>query len=89
MFALVICTTGSVVSLGLSFPNIHSEVIDAPGIRILSMGCTAPPPSNLWRIFVPSVVIHTILYLFTAYRGLKTRSVAAETAPVVQRLVRE
>lgn len=86
---LFVCTVGEAVTLGMSFKGLRSEILPLPGIRLLSLGCVAPPPSNLWRIFVPSFILHTILYIFTAYRGLHRRSIVAEAAPVVQRLLRE
>lgn len=53
------------------------------------MGCIAPTPPKTWRLYVPPLVLHTVLYLFTAYRGLKVRSVTAEHAPLMERLMRE
>lgn len=87
--ALVICFAGTVVFLGLSFQEIHAVLFVVPGVPIIDLGCTFRPPSNIWRIFLPVAIIHTILYVLTAYRGLRNRSITAATAPVVKRLVRE
>jgi hypothetical protein len=84
----IVCSIAECATLGLSFKDLHSVSIPIP-LRILRLGCTAPPPSKLWRMFIPAFVLHTILYLFTAYRGLRNRSVAAESAPLIRRLLRD
>jgi hypothetical protein len=89
MSCFAVCVIAEAVTLGLSFADLHSEMIVVPGIRILELGCTAPPPSKLWRLFIPALILHTILYIFTAYRGLINRSIAAEAAPLMRRLIRE
>ena len=88
-FAAAVQVVTEAVTLYLSFPNLHSEIISLPGVRILELGCKAPPPSNLWQMFVPTIIMHTILYLFTAYRGLRDRSIVAQPAPITKRLIRE
>jgi hypothetical protein len=85
----VVCVIAAYATLGLSFRDLHSEIITVPGVRILGLGCIIPPPSKLWRIFIPGFILHTILYIFTAYRGIRNRSIAAEAAPLMKRLLRE
>jgi hypothetical protein len=85
----VTCVTAECVALGVSFKDLHSEINPLPGVRILGLGCMSPPPSKLWRMFVPAFVLHTVLYIFTAYRGLRNRCVVAEAAPLMRRLLRE
>jgi hypothetical protein len=85
----VTCITAECVALGVSFKDLHSQINPLPGVRILGLGCMAPPPSKLWRMFIPAFVLHTVLYIFTAYRGLRNRSVVAEAAPLMRRLLRE
>lgn len=85
----VTCVTAECVALGVSFKDLHSEIILLPGVRILELGCIAPPSSKLWRMFFSAFVLHTVLYIFTAYRGIRNRSIVAEAAPLIKRLLRE
>jgi len=87
--SFVTCVTAECVALGVSFKDLHSEINPLPSVHILGLGCMAPPPAKLWRMFIPTFVLHTILYIFTAYRGIKHRSTVAEAAPLMKRLFRE
>lgn len=91
MGCFIVCLVVEYATLALSFNDLHSESEQYRllGVRMLEIGCTAPPPSKLWRMFIPAFVLHTILYLFTAYRGIRNRSIAAEAAPLMRRLLRE
>jgi len=51
-------------------------------------GCRADRPSRFWRLWLPSLVLHTLLYCLTAFRALKNRRVFKE-APILKRLVRD
>ncbi|KAJ7206229.1 hypothetical protein B0H12DRAFT_1034789 [Mycena haematopus] len=51
-------------------------------------GCRAERPSKFWRLWLPSLVLHTLLYCLTAFRALKNRRVFKE-APILKRLVRD
>ncbi|KAF7341001.1 hypothetical protein MSAN_02085500 [Mycena sanguinolenta] len=51
-------------------------------------GCRADRPPRFWRLWLPSLVLHTLLYSLTAFRALKNRRVFKE-APILKRLVRD
>ncbi|KAJ6457252.1 hypothetical protein C8R45DRAFT_844345 [Mycena sanguinolenta] len=51
-------------------------------------GCRADRPPRFWRLWLPSLVLHTLLYCLTAFRALKNRRVFKE-APILKRLVRD
>jgi len=51
-------------------------------------GCRATRPTRFWRLYLPSLVLHTIFYCLTAFRALKNRRIFKE-APVLKRLVRD
>ncbi|KAJ6479287.1 hypothetical protein C8R47DRAFT_1219216 [Mycena vitilis] len=51
-------------------------------------GCRASRPPRFWRLWLPSLVLHTLLYCLTAYRALKNRRMFKE-APILKRLVRD
>jgi len=87
--SFVVCIVAEFVTLCLSIADLHSEIIVAPGVHILEIGCKTPPPSRVWRMFIPHFILHTICYLFTAYRGIRNRSITAEAAPLMRRLLRD
>jgi len=51
-------------------------------------GCRANRPTRFWRLFLPSLVLHTVLYCLTAFRALRNRRMFKE-APILKRLVRD
>ncbi|KAJ7847540.1 hypothetical protein B0H13DRAFT_83726 [Mycena leptocephala] len=51
-------------------------------------GCRANRPTKFWRLWLPSLILHTLLYCLTAYRALKNRRLFKE-APILKRLVRD
>ncbi|KAK7464147.1 hypothetical protein VKT23_006312 [Stygiomarasmius scandens] len=52
------------------------------------MGCTIPPPGNFWRMFIPSLILHTLLFALTTMRALKTPNIFQE-APLMRRILRD
>lgn len=90
MFCFVACAMACVMTLYFTGEEIKGIDINATyKLDLDIVGCIVTPPRDLWKVFAPVLVLHTILYLFTAYRGLHHRSVVAEPAPVMARLVRE
>jgi len=89
---------GFVVSLVLSLVFLHLSVANLviinltdlailfPGIR--NEGCKAERPQGFWRIYLPSLVLHTILYILTAVRALRNRRLLKD-APILKRLLRD
>ncbi|KAJ7760136.1 hypothetical protein DFH07DRAFT_957787 [Mycena maculata] len=51
-------------------------------------GCRASRPPRFWRLYLPSLILHTVLYCLTAFRALRNRRVFKE-APILKRLVRD
>ncbi|KAJ7045225.1 hypothetical protein C8F04DRAFT_1068137 [Mycena alexandri] len=51
-------------------------------------GCRASRPPKFWRLYLPSLVLHTVLYSLTAFRALKNRRIFKD-APILKRLVRD
>jgi len=66
LVAYVWCTAGSIATLVLQFPQLHSSLVNMPK-RGLSF-CADPPPSQFWLVFVPSFVLHGVLSLFMVIR---------------------
>jgi len=81
----------SFILLGLSVAQIKVIPGDFlaglfPGY--INEGCKVTRPPHIWRIFLPSLVLHTILYILTAYRALKNRHLLKQ-APILKRLLRD
>ncbi|TFK66178.1 hypothetical protein BDN72DRAFT_159157 [Pluteus cervinus] len=51
-------------------------------------GCKASRPHKFGRVYIPPLVLHTLLYAMTAYCALRNRRLLKE-APIVKRLVRD
>jgi len=51
-------------------------------------GCRATRPTRFWRLYLPSLVLHTVLYCLTAFRALRNQRIFKE-APILKRLVRD
>ncbi|THU97410.1 hypothetical protein K435DRAFT_754063 [Dendrothele bispora CBS 962.96] len=86
IFSFVTCTILSAIFVGESFPFFRSIQIDIPGVR--KMGCAIPAPVNLWRLFIPPLVLHTVLFVFTTVRALRTPNLFQE-APLMRRILRD
>jgi len=57
-----------------------------PGYR--NVGCKAIRPHAFWRIWLPSLVLHSILYILTGVRALRNRRLLKD-APILKRLLRD
>ncbi|KIJ11134.1 hypothetical protein PAXINDRAFT_15954 [Paxillus involutus ATCC 200175] len=85
--AYAACTMASLVLTGENIHGLNSIKPDwGPGITV--PGCSAPPASGLWKSFVPTMVIHSVLYAFTVIRAMKQPWMAPR-APLLMRLLRE
>ncbi|KAJ7083327.1 hypothetical protein B0H15DRAFT_421420 [Mycena belliarum] len=51
-------------------------------------GCRASRPPKFWRLYLPSLILHTVLYCLTAFRALRNRRIF-KRAPILKRLVRD
>ncbi|KZP20908.1 hypothetical protein FIBSPDRAFT_826294 [Athelia psychrophila] len=89
IISFVSCGISCCTTLYFVGREITAIALDSYGLDLQVLGCLITPPTGLWRVFAPVLVLHTVLYLFTAYRGLHNRSVVAEAAPVMLRLVRD
>ncbi|KAJ7439977.1 hypothetical protein FB451DRAFT_1059212 [Mycena latifolia] len=52
------------------------------------LGCRASRPPSPWRLYLPSLVLHTVLYCLTAFRALRNRRIFKK-APILKRLIRD
>ncbi|KII92801.1 hypothetical protein PLICRDRAFT_37594 [Plicaturopsis crispa FD-325 SS-3] len=77
------CTAASLTALGLSFNDFNFEPFPIP-----VLGCTAPPVHTFWHMYLPTLVLHTALYLFTAVRAFLIPGRLKDT-PILLRLLRD
>lgn len=72
-FSYAGCALSSLILMGLSLPFLESTTESLQLQRKITAipGCSAPAPSMIWTIFVPSTIIHIILFVFTIARVMK------------------
>ena len=78
------------VLLGLNMPSLESSArpLQLEGGISYIPGCSVPAPSAIWTVFVPSTVLHTVLFGFTVVRVVKV-SQELRVEQLMRRLVRE
>ncbi|EJF67423.1 hypothetical protein DICSQDRAFT_165251 [Dichomitus squalens LYAD-421 SS1] len=80
---LAVCTICTLVLFGTVWHDIDAH-LPVPGITIDS--CTAPPSREMWKIFVPSIILHTLLFLATTLPAVRLRRLGQQSM-LVDRLV--
>ncbi|KAI0756129.1 hypothetical protein C8Q80DRAFT_1090864 [Daedaleopsis nitida] len=89
-FFIVGCFAASTVStyvvLGIVWHDMDSLPIPDVGFTII--GCNVPPSKQVWKIFLPNLVIHTILFLATTIPAMRMRR-AGKNSQLTNRLVRD
>jgi len=88
VLSFVACTVASLATLFASYNQIHDQDVAALPIQYPFLGCTVPSASGIWRIFVPQIVIHLVLYFFTVIRALDG-SWKIVKQPLMVRLIRD
>lgn len=82
----ILCTVASFVILGFIWNELKPFEVSIPGLDLI--GCTAPPATHLWRIYVIGLVMHTILYAATTLPALRMRH-RQRSSPLMTRLLKE
>lgn len=82
----VICTISTLVIYGRVWHDIDPVALDLPGLKVT--GCSAPPSREVWKVFAPNLVLHTILYLATTIPAFYMRR-RGKRSQMMDRLVRE
>ncbi|TFK56401.1 hypothetical protein OE88DRAFT_12702 [Heliocybe sulcata] len=80
------CVTAFTI-LGVVYKDLNAVSLSIPGLEI--DGCIVPPPNGLWRIWVPALILHTLLYVFTAVQAVLRRNVYGKRNVVLERLLRD
>ena len=71
----------------LIWPDVDPRQLGLPPGVVLR-GCKAPPSGNMWKLFIPNLVYHTILYLTTTIPALRMRRIGKKSR-LMDRLVVE
>ncbi|KAJ8583971.1 hypothetical protein M405DRAFT_827651, partial [Rhizopogon salebrosus TDB-379] len=89
-FSYAACTVSSMILMGINLPSLEVSPTSLEIERTISHlpGCSAPSPSMIWAVFIPSTVIHTILFGFTIARIMKV-SHKLRMEQLMRRLVRD
>ncbi|KAG1817159.1 uncharacterized protein BJ212DRAFT_1270482 [Suillus subaureus] len=89
-FSYAGCALSSLITMGLSLSFLKSTTESLQLQRKITAipGCSAPAPSMIWTVFVPSTIIHTILFGFTIARVVKV-SRDLQMDQLMQRLIRD
>ena len=82
----VSCTVVTLIFFGLLWHDLDAIALDVPGLPF--NGCNAPPSKRMWKLFVPNLVIHTILFLATTIPALRWRGMGKQSQ-LMDRLARE
>ncbi|KAF5337746.1 hypothetical protein D9758_016032 [Tetrapyrgos nigripes] len=75
------------------FSSSLQEGLDLQGFAatlnpVITTGCAVPPPGNFWRMYIPSLVLHTLLFVLTTIRAWRTPNIFQE-APLMRRVLRD
>lgn len=86
--ASIICSFSLLYISGNTITIILAEDLNILFPNFRNVGCKATRPDDYWRTFVPSLILHTILYFLTAVRAIRNRRLLKES-PVLKRLLRD
>ncbi|KAI0829051.1 hypothetical protein BC628DRAFT_1417409 [Trametes gibbosa] len=83
----VACTVVTLAIYGKIWHDVDSVAIALPpGLKL--DGCTAPPSHQVWKVFLPNLGLHTLLYLATTVPMLRMRRIGKQSR-LLNRLVRD
>ncbi|KAK0209209.1 hypothetical protein DFS33DRAFT_1308334 [Desarmillaria ectypa] len=92
VFAFIVSLTTSMlfsIVAARKVETLQSEISPSPTfIHFEVLGCRVSRPPMFWRIYLPSLCLHTLLYILTAFRALQSRRTLKQ-APVMKRLLRD
>lgn len=84
--SFVVCSIITVTLFGVIWHDLDPIALNVPGFKI--NGCTVPPSQEVWKLFVPNLILHTVLYLATTVPVLRLRAVGKQSQ-LLNRLARE
>lgn len=66
---------------------LDPRLLDLPS-GTKNTGCKAPPSGQVWKLMLPNLIIHTVLYLATTVPALRMRRIGKKSR-LMNRLVIE
>ncbi|EPQ53401.1 hypothetical protein GLOTRDRAFT_78408 [Gloeophyllum trabeum ATCC 11539] len=90
LFAVFIsasCQIAAFAILGVIYNDLNAVSFDLPGFELED--CLVPAPTNLWRLWVPPLILHTLLYVFTPVQAVLRRNMYGKRNVVLDRLLRD
>ncbi|KZT22615.1 hypothetical protein NEOLEDRAFT_1071025 [Neolentinus lepideus HHB14362 ss-1] len=87
VFTSVSCNIAAFAILGVIYKDLNAVSFSIPGLEL--NGCFVPAPVRLWRLLVPALVLHTLLYVFTTAPAVLRRNVYGKTNIVLDKLLRD
>ncbi|KAI0370072.1 hypothetical protein BV20DRAFT_944893 [Pilatotrama ljubarskyi] len=82
----IACTVLTLVIYVKVWHDVDPIPIPLPGLKI--NGCTAPESRQVWKIFIPNLGLHTLLYVVTSFPMLRARMVGKQSR-LLNRLARD
>lgn len=72
------------------FKTIYADFrqVSPPVPGISNPGCSAPPSNRVWRIYLPNLILHTVLYLATTWPAFWMRRHGTRS-PLMNRLLKD
>ncbi|TCD64751.1 hypothetical protein EIP91_003673 [Steccherinum ochraceum] len=84
LFSYIGTSIAVFVILGFVWTELKPVRFVLPGL--VWDGCMAPQPQHIWRLFVPGIITHTILYGATTIPALRLRS-QGKSNPIMNRVL--
>ncbi|CCL98057.1 uncharacterized protein FIBRA_00051 [Fibroporia radiculosa] len=82
----VICATATAITISIVYSDFLTIPLKLPGFH--TPGCSVPPSDNMWRVFLPNIILHTILFAATTWPALRMHRCGRQS-PLMNRLVRD
>ncbi|RDX50514.1 hypothetical protein OH76DRAFT_1455377 [Lentinus brumalis] len=82
----VTCSAITLSFLGIIWHELDPVAVNIPGVTINS--CSVPQSQEIWKLYVPNLVLHTILYLATTLPVLRLRALGKQSQ-LMDRLARD
>ncbi|CDO77268.1 hypothetical protein BN946_scf184753.g18 [Trametes cinnabarina] len=75
--SFVACTVMTLSIFGKIWHDVDPFAVPVPGLQL--KGCTAPQSRQIWKIFVPNLALHTLLFLATTLPPLRMRRIGKKS----------
>lgn len=84
--AFAACTISVFALLGTDWHELVPIPLNIPGVSLPT--CPSPFPKHLWKIWVPSLIFHTLMFIATTYQAMRVRQLGG-SSQLMDRILRE